>query len=353
MVPNLPPSFGEGERSVASCGFPRASIKLTTSTLAVFALALASAAPAHAKPDGPYGKGNLAKGEVKVMLNRGAVVPFELTVMATPNNCEGHMELTVSWDEDDNEVVLRLEGDEVLTPHPTVERTLGVDYTPNAFFPEPEDYTNGRYQLWVLGAGPITMFYYDPSTLDLMGSQHDFEVPPPAIPVFLPTQRMFATDLFQPDEDGDVDLTWTFDYDGLVRADRPEFSHHLVTFPPTNLCGVNPNRLDLSTLRPYLTKPFPAADAMSWSDYLRGGLLFDLTIEPPDYYVDPPSTSLAATYSGGTAVGGGVPRGWNVDIDAVFMNVAPPIRPWAGAGSCENIYPGLHTTGLNVCGGAP
>ncbi|MCH9683377.1 MAG: hypothetical protein K0V04_18215, partial [Deltaproteobacteria bacterium] len=88
-------------------------------------------------------------------------------------------------------------------------------------------------------------------------------------------------------------------------------------------------------------------------DYLRGGMLFDVTIEPPQYFQEPPRTTLSATYSGATAVAGGVPRGWTFDIDAAFMNVAPPIRPWSGAGSCEDVYAGVHTLGLDFCGGAP
>ena len=296
----------------------------------------------------------MAKGEFRTNLYRGAAAPYEITVLETPCNCQGSLELTIKWDEDDDEVKVKLRGDHALERYPDVERTLGVDYFPNPFFPEPEDYEDGRYQLWIVGAaGPITLFFYDPVTLDLMGSEHDFEVPPPAIPVPFPTLRMFSTPMFQPQHDGDVHENWTFAYSGMVRGDRPELSHHLVTFPPPNLCGVNPDRLDLSTLRPYITAPFPASDARPWSDYLRGGLLFDVTAEPGEYYMEPPRTTLAATYSGATAVAGGIPQGWTFDIDAAFMNVAPPIRPWPAAGSCEQYYTPFHSTGLDVCGGAP
>ncbi|MCA9655868.1 MAG: hypothetical protein KC501_38535 [Myxococcales bacterium] len=304
-------------------------------------------------PSGGYGTGNVDEGAFRVELYRGAAAPFEITVMPTPA-CDGHMDLEVSWSAADNEVTVDLSGEGVLEPYPDVERTLGVNYTPNPFFPEPEDYQDGRYQLWLVSAaGPPVLFYYSPITLDLMGSQYDFEVPPPAIPVFFPTLYMFATPMFQPDANGDVDLSWTFPYDGAVRGDQPQYAHHVITFPPPNLCGADPNRLDLSTLRPYISKPFPAEQARPFSDYLRGGLLFDVTIEPGEYYVDPPLTSLAATYSGGTAVPGGIPNGWTFDIDAGFMGVAPPIRPWPGAGACEPTYSGVHTSGLNVCGGAP
>lgn len=303
---------------------------------------------------GGYGTGNVESGELRAMLRRGSAVPFELMVAATPNECNGYMKLDIEWDESSNEVEMSLWGNGVLEPYPDVERTLGVNYTPNPFFPEPEDYEDARYQLWIIGsAGPITMFFYDPMTLDLMGSQYDFEVPPPAIPVFFPTLYMTATDTFQPQWNGNVRETWSFDYDGMVRGDLPEYSHHLITFPPPNLCLADPNRLDLSTLRPYITDPLPASEARPFSDYLRGGLLFDIAIEPAEYYVDPPLTTLVGTYSGATAIGGGVPPGWTFDIDAAFMSVAPPIRPWDGANSCSDYYDGIHTTGLNICGGGP
>lgn len=347
MTPTSPP-MGRGARRDALC---RVTRTVPTATL-LFATLLAIPAEAG-KPKGPFGKGDISKGELRTMLYRGAAAPFEITVLATRNDCQGSLELEIEWDEEDDEVEVKLEGKNALDPYPDVVRTEGVDYFPNPFFPEPEDYYDGRYQLWIVGAaGPITMFFYDPVTLDLLGSEHDFEAPPPAIPVPFPTLRMFATPMFQPKFNGDVKKKWEFSYSGMVRGDRPEFSHHLVTFPPPNLCGVDPNRLDMSTLRPYVTAPFPAAEARPWSEYLAGGLLFDVTVETPDYHTEPPRTNLAATFSGATAIAGGVPNGWTFDIDAAFMNVAPPIRPWPGAGTCQQYYTPFHTTGLNVCGGA-
>ncbi len=349
MTPTSLPS-GEGQRRDASCSSSRA-----LPALSLLAVALA-ASPAFAgpKPDGPYGKGTVEKGEISIPLYRGAAVPFELMVAPTPCDCAGHVDLKIEWDESDNEVEVELKGDEgSLFQYPDVDRTEGVDWLPNPFFEDPVDIVDGRYQLWIIaGGGPISIFYYDPMTLDLMGSQYDFEVPPPAIPVFFPTLYMVSTDMFQPDASGAVDEEWTFAYDGMVRGDLPQYSHHVVSFPPPNLCGANPERLDLSTLRTYVSNPLPAGEARPFSDYIRDGLLFDVTIEPSDYYLDPPTTTTAATYSGATAVGGGVPEGWNFDIDAAFMNVAPPIRPWDGAGTCDAWWGGLHTTGLNVCGGA-
>lgn len=349
MTPTSSPS-GEGRRRDATCLSSRALPALTLLTTALIAGPVNAGEPQCTT----YGTGTIEKGEISVELFRGAAVPFELMVMPTPNGCSNSLQLTIDWDADDNEVEVELEGNAgSLEQYPDVDRTEGVDWIPNPFFVDPVDFVDGRYQLWIIGTGgPVGLFYYDPATLDLLGSQFDFEVPPAAIPVFFPTLYMVSTPMFQPEADGSVDEEWTFSYDAMVRGDLPQFAHHMISFPPPNLCGADANRLHLSTLRIYVSDPLPADQALSWSDYIRDGLLFDVTTEPADYFLDPPKTTSVATYSGGTAVGGGIPNGWSFDIDAAFMNVAPPIRPWDGAGSCDAWWGGVHTTGLNVCGGA-
>ena len=152
-----------------------------------------------------------------------------------------------------------------LEPFPDVERTAGVNYFPNPFFPEPEDYQDGRYQLWLVSAaGPMVNFYFAGDTLNLLGSDLDFNTPPSSsIPVPFPTLYLFGSPTFQPDAQGAVDMQWSFPYDRAIRGDRPEYAHFYVTFPPPNLCLVNPFRLDLSTLRPYISDPVPASQAKS------------------------------------------------------------------------------------------
>ncbi len=293
--------------------------------------------------------GSYHKGTLELQLNRGAAQPLELTVTRTPDNCKGKIDLKLSWDEKKNTATVEMHGKDVLVPYPTVHRTEGVDYFPNQFFKQTKDVVNGRYQLWLVTNGRNLTFYYNPQTLDLMGSELDFATPPNAIPISFPTLRLFPTPFFEPKPNGDLDFKWTFAYDHAVRGDRPDLTEMYVTFPPPNLCGVNPYRIDLSTLRPYVSKPLPAAEAPSFSEYLRGGMLFDITTEPPQYFTEPPTATLIATYSQATVVGGGVPRGWTFDIDASFGNVSPPIRPWPGAGSCTRYTDPVHTKGLNFC----
>ena len=283
-------------------------------------------------------------------LYRGTAVPFELTTIATPNDCANPLDMTLKWDAEENDVTVKLKGKAALEQYPDIQRTEGVDFFPNDFHPELEDIEDGRYQLWLISAaGPELTFYYNPATLDLMGSEFDFDEPPMAIPIAFPTLYLVPTPFFQPDEDGDVDLEVHYDYDGMLRGDREDLSHFYITFPPPNLCLANQDRLDISTLRPYLSDPRPASEARPWSDYLRGGMLFDVTVEPPDYHTEPPRVTFIGTHMGSTAVGGTVPPNYKLDIDAAFMGVAPPIRPWEGAGQCEQEFEPFHGQGINFC----
>ena len=273
-------------------------------------------------------RGDVERGSLEIDLHRGAVPPFEILVTETPAES---MHLSVDWNAKQDRVHLRLRGKKALVRYPDIDRKLGENYYPNAFFPEPEDIEGGRYQLWIVSAaGPKINFYYNPDTLDLLGSEFDFESPPSPIAVPFPTLYLFPTPMFQPDENGDVDFEWTFAYSAAKSGDRPDLAHFYLTFPPPNLGQANPFRIDLSTLRPYASKPVPAELARPFSDYLRGGMFFDVTIEPAAHFTEPPIQTGISTYSGATAVAGGIPPGWMLDINAAFMNVGPPITLFPG-----------------------
>ena len=313
------------------------------------ALALAGVAPTFASGTSSAKlKGDYEKGELEIKLRRGAAVPLELSVIPTPSP-NGAIDLEMEWDEEDNEVKVKLKGKKVLTRFPDVDRVPGVNFIENPWFPEPEDIENGRYQLWIATTGRMLTFYYDPTTLDLIGSDLDFETPPAAIPVPFPSLRLFGSPFFQPKANGDLDFEWTFSYDQVARGDLPHLSEYYLTFPPPNLCGANPYRVDLSALRPYGSKPLPIEEAPSFSEYLRGGFIFDITVEPPEFYTDRAIQTGIGSYSQATLVAGGIPPGWTMDIDAAFGNNAPPIRPWGGAGQNALWTPPFHHLDANFC----
>jgi hypothetical protein len=301
-------------------------------------------------PVRPRSSGTYHKGSLTAPLRRGGATPFEAFLPALPSGCQAEMTITLAWDEQDNRVHARLRGKHVLVPHPTIRRTLGVDFFPNPIWPEQKDFRNGRYLFWILSPSRMITFYYDGATRAVMGSEFDTLAPPPgAIPLAVPGLKLVSSPFFQPDEDGDVDVEWSFDYDKVVRGDLPRFAHSFFTAPPANLCLANPFRYDQSTTIGYTSPARPAAEAMSFSDYLRNGLIFDITVEPPDYFTFPPVAGQTSFYSGATVVAGGIPKGWTLDLDAVFMNNAPPIKPFAAAHSCRDYFVPRHNPNLNFC----
>jgi hypothetical protein len=302
------------------------------------------------QPKPPSLKGTHEKGTLETILHRGANVPDEIYLIPTPNNCEGHVNMKITWDEEKNFVRLELKGQNALYPNPSVDRTEGVNYFPNPFWPEPEDFTNGRYQLWViLLAEPVT-FYYDAITFDLLGSEHEFPSPPPnTIPLLLPVGHIVPTDFIYPDKHGNVDFVQEWAYDAMVRGDLPEYSHSVATFIPHNLCKANPWSYAQTSTRPWITDPRPASEAHSFSDFLRAGMQFDMTVEPPEYYVFPPRVTNAAAVSNVTNISDGIPKGWTLDFEAVFGNLAPPMRPFPEGASCEPWYKPKRDRDFDLC----
>jgi hypothetical protein len=298
-----------------------------------------------------FSTGNIHKGEMRFPLVRGASQQPEVTVPALPGNCERHVDVTLKWDEEEDWVTVRLRGKGVLDQYPTVHRTLGVDYFPNPFWPETKDVVNGVYQFWFVSPAEEHTFYYDGTTLDLLGSDLEFASPPPgSIPIPIPTVKLVGSELFRPDANGDLDVKLTYSYSAMTRGDLPLYAHNITSFPFTNLCKGNRYRFDLSEARGYVSRPRPASEARSFSDYLRNGLFYSITIEPEEYYVFPPVDTQIVTYSQGTIIAGLIPTGYTWDIDAGFMNLAPPVKPFDGHGHCVNWFTGVHTQNINFCG---
>ncbi len=321
------------------------ALVLCTASLLVGSTVLAD------RPSEISSSGNYHKGTLSLPLIRGAAMQPEVTLVTTPGNCERQIDMSVRWNEEEDWVKVKLRGKGVLVPYPNVPRTEGVNFFPNPFWPEAKDIVGGRYQFWFIApAGDIT-FYYDATTLDIMGSQYEFPTPPPgAIPLTIPSVKLIGSEFFEPDENGDLDVDFTFQYSAMGRGDLPDYSHHIASFPPFNLCEAHPYRYDLSSTRGYFSPPRPKSEALSFSDFLRNAMNYAITTEPPSYYVFPPRDTQIITYSNSSLFGGGIPRGYTWDLDAAFMNIAPGIRPFPGAGSCTEHYSGVHTKNLNFCG---
>ena len=288
----------------------------------------------------PTLEGTVEKGTLTTELYRGASVPDELLVIETPGDCQNHIDVEIEWSKDLNYVDVHLSGKNALDPHPKVLRDEGEDYFSNEFWPEVEDVHNGRYLLWLIHPIERVEFYYDSGTLDLLGSEYDeFEVPlEGAITVRLPAFVAVPTGFIDVENDGDVDFVHTFEYDGLVRGDQQEFAHTVASFIPHTLCKAHPTDYTQTTTRPYTTAALPASAAKPFSEYLRNGLIFDITVEPKNSTIFPPRSTNIATYSQALTVAGGIPEGWTNDLEAIFANLAPPIRRWEAGETCTNWF---------------
>jgi len=242
--------------------------------------------------------GDLERGRIHTELYRGASVPDEVVVMALPNDCKSHLDLDIKWDKKKNKVEVHLKGKRALDPNPVQLRTEGVDYFPNAFWPEAKDVVNGRYLLWIITVPGLTSFYYDHLTLELLGTEYDFETPPEdAIEIRIPAFVAVPTDFIDVKPNGDVDFRHTFEYDGLVRGDLPQYSHFVASFVPQTLCKAHPYDYTQTSSRPYASPTLPASAALPFSEYLENGLIFDITVEPPEYHTFPPISTNVVTYS--------------------------------------------------------
>ena len=124
----------------------------------------------------PVWTGDYAEGSVFTPLWRGASSGIEDFVYAPPGaDCRGLKgTVLVDWSKSQNRVhfLLKLRG---LPPHPSVQRTQGVDWFPDPFHQAPKDIADGAYRFWAIFTNTrIASLYYDAQTLDLLGSEFEF-----------------------------------------------------------------------------------------------------------------------------------------------------------------------------------
>jgi hypothetical protein len=287
----------------------------------------------------PRFSGDDDKGALLTPLYRGAFPGIEDWVWAPPDGDCSKRRATVryDWDSAANTVHVLVKGRH-FDVNPTVTRTLNVNYFPDAFHTAPQSFDNGLYRYWTILASTsqAANFYYDPHTLDLLGSQYDFATPPSNVivqpfPVFVVT----VSSPFRPDADGNVVHEFTNRYDGFTTEDGV-FSNLLATFIPLNLCLAAPLQPAISQLRPYVSPWQPPSAAKNWRDILHAGLGFDLQIDPPNtpppqYGHNEPFGDSGISYmSNVAALQGGVPNGQHFRIVTAIQSVAPSLDAVTG-----------------------
>ncbi|HSP81962.1 MAG TPA: hypothetical protein VLQ93_25805, partial [Myxococcaceae bacterium] len=187
----------------------------------------------------------------------------------------------------------------------------GLPYRMSASFPEdvstpynqfPVSVTEGKWQIWFVGRmlDFDTTYYYDASTLQLLGSEHDLGgVPPPdSIAVPIPTLHMFGTPLFEGTADGKAHVRFVYRYDRML--DEVGSGGVYFSYIPFNLC--KPDELG-----PYYTDGgLPVDKAMNFDQVLESiwsgyGMALATSLEPdpkPEYLRarDNPMIGWSGTY---------------------------------------------------------
>jgi hypothetical protein len=299
------------------------------------------------------------KGSLYTPLWRGNSPAIEDYVAAPPNGDCRQLKCTVrmDWDRAANDVsyLIKCRG---LQPNPSVHRTEGVDYFPNAFHPSPKDIVHGAYRLWSLFGRvnkvkvPV-FFHYNPQTLKLVGSDLDFPggPPPGLIPIDFPTAVITPSKTFQPNAAGFASHAWHTAYDH-VTVEGGAYSYVTVGFPPHDLCQAKPLQPAVSGLRPYASHWLPPSEGPSFQEVLHGGLTFDMTIDETDD-VDPNTGVAPYGYSGvayisnSPFVPGGIPNGFSFQLLAAFTNSPPMHRPVPG-GNGLNCQPFVYDPHVNA-----
>lgn len=309
----------------------------------------------------PIWTGNDDKGQLYLPQWRGASVGIEEYVFAPADGDCRKLKGTirVDWDAAANsvQIVMKYRG---LPRRPSVRRTEGVDFTPNPFHPFPKDFDNGVYRLWVIqGAAPIPgTFYYDPGTLELLGSQFDFPSGPPnggaVIPVTIPLFTLSGSASFEPDAQGFAVHAYTIPYTDL-RVESGDFSVARISFVPFNLCLGQPAAPVRGQARPYVTPWQPVGLGPSFKTLLHSGLAFDIQLENPDDATAPggnlPYVFGGVAFIGSPSFQGGVPNGQAFSLSSQIQNVSPIFHPVPG-GNGLGCFPYVnepHITAPNHC----
>ncbi len=313
----------------------------------------------------PVWKGNDDRGSLYMPLWRGVASAIEDYVPAPADGDCSTMKGTVriDWDKQANTVrfLVKFRG---LIPHPEVHRTEGVDWTYNPFHQTPKDFVNAGYRFWTLfgriNSGPRTDFYYDPQTLQLLGSAYDFPNGPPnggqVITVQFPIFPIIPSAIFPAREDGSAVHEWTTAYDH-VTAEGGAVSYAPNSFIPLDLCQAAPLQPNISQLRPYIADWRPASEGPSWAEILHAGVIFDTTVDP--YGSDGPGGVFPYPYvysdvsivSNVGMAQGGIPNNYSLKIPTVIQNVAPILRPvpHGNGKSCQPFYNDPHVSAPRYC----
>jgi len=309
----------------------------------------------------PVWLGDDNRGALVAPMWRGASDGIEDYIYAPPDgDCTGARGVfRIDWDKKANTVHYQVKYKKI-PPHPSIHRTEGVDFFTDPVHAAPKDFDNGGYRFWTILAAQSVLndFYYDPTTLQFIGSQYDFPAGAPAgaIKIQIPVFALLTNHLMFPREDGSLFHEYTVPYDKPTVEGGP-WSFGIATYIPLDLCQGNPVQPTAGQLRPW-AGPWLTSDQLSlpWDQMLKHGLVFDTTVDenqpfPETFGYEPYIYSAIAFIGNQPAFQGGIPNGYRNNLASVILQVAPAIRPLEG-GSGQGCFPFVldpHVTGPNLC----
>lgn len=222
-------------------------------------------------------------------------VLIEEPVMCRP---DAKAKARITYSKSRNEVVLEADFDG-LPYRMSFTRPVDISTPYNQF---PVEVRDGKWQFWFVGRmlNFDTHYYYDATTLQLIGSEHDLPggPPPNSFAVPIATMHMTSTPLFEGTPDGKGTVRFVFRYDQML--DEQGKGGVFFSYLPYNLC--KPDEYGLY----YTDGGLPASMALNFDQVLQSiwsgyGMAVALSLEPdpkPAYLLsrDNPMIGWSATY---------------------------------------------------------
>jgi hypothetical protein len=218
------------------------------------------------------------EGGFEIPMVTGGAAPTEV-LLEEPEMCrpEAKAKARITYSKRRNEVVLEAAFDG-LPYRMSFTRPVDVSTPYNRF---PLEVHDGKWQFWFVGRmlNFDTTFYYDATTLRLIGSEHDIPggPPPNSIPVPIATMHMTSTPLFEGRPDGTASARFVFRYDQML--DEQGKGGVYFSYVPYSLC--KPDEYG-----PYYTNGgLPVSLAMSFDQVLQSiwsgyGMVVATSLEP-------------------------------------------------------------------------
>jgi hypothetical protein len=280
------------------------------------------------------------KGEFEIPMTIGGAAPTE-TVLEEPLMCspEAKAKVKIKYDKSKNTVKLIADFHKALPYRMSYTRAVDVSTPYNQF---PVTVTNGKWQLWFVPRlfSFETNFYYDATTLRLLGNEVEFPggPPPNSFPISVPTLQMICSPIFEGEPDGDGHLEVTYRYDQIL--DDRGMGGTYTAFLPYDLC--KPDQYGVY----YVNGGLPVSKAPNFDQVLESiwngyGMAISSSLEP-----DPKPSYLFSRDNTMIGWGGGYPGGLPEGLTANPISGTYETRT-----SCQtHAAPNFPTAYFNVCG---